>query len=405
MGYLKAAIKGFSWMGGLRIIIRFIGFLKIVILARLLSPIQFGVYGISTLALAFLETFTESGINVFLIQHEDNIDDYISTAWIVSILRGLIISLLIILAAPLIVKFFKSSEAYQLLILISLVPAIRGFINPSVVKFQKQLQFNKEFWLRGVLTATEALVSVILVFITRSTVGLIISLIVTAMLEVILSFSLLCPRPRLSFNPGYFKTIVHSGKWMTVAGIFNYLFHQGDDIVVGRLLSPAFLGLYQQAYKISTLPISEVADTFGKVTFPIYTKISGNKIRLRQAFKNVTLGISALTIPLGAVLFFFPEAVISFILGDNWLAAAPALRVLSIFGVVRAISGSASALFLSVKKQQYVSVITFVSILGLAITIIPLVSSFGIFGAGLSALIGSIIALPVINYYLVKVLR
>lgn len=405
MGYSKAAIKGFSWMGGLRIIIRFVGFLKIVILARLLSPIQFGVYGISTLSLAFLETFTESGINVFLIQHEDNIDDYISTAWIVSIVRGLIISLLIILAAPLIVKFFKSSEAYQLLILISLVPAIRGFINPSVVKFQKQLQFNKEFWLRGILTATEALVSIILVFITRSTVGLIISLIVTAMLEVILSFSLLRPRPRLKFNPGYFKTIVHSGKWMTVAGIFNYLFHQGDDIVVGRLLSPAFLGLYQQAYKISTLPISEVADTFGKVTFPIYTKISGNKIRLRQAFKNVTLGISALTIPLGAVLFFFPEAVISFILGDNWLAAAPALRVLSIFGVVRAISGSASALFLSVKKQQYVSMITFVSILGLAITIIPLVSSFGIFGAGLSALIGSIIALPVISYYLVKVLR
>lgn len=405
MGYSKAAIKGFSWMGGLRIIIRFIGFLKIVILARLLSPIQFGVYGISTLALAFLETFTESGINVFLIQHEDNIDDYISTAWIVSIVRGLIISLLIILAAPLIVKFFKSSEAYQLLILISLVPAIRGFINPSVVKFQKQLQFNKEFWLRGVLTATEALVSVILVFITRSTVGLIISLIVTALFEVILSFSLLRPRPRLSFNLGYFKTIVHSGKWMTVAGIFNYLFHQGDDIVVGRLLSPAFLGLYQQAYKISTLPISEVADTFGKVTFPIYTKISGNKARLRQAFKNVTLGISALTVPLGAVLFFFPETVISFILGDNWLAAAPALRVLSVFGVVRAISGSASALFLSVKKQQYVSMITFVSILGLAITIIPLVSSFGIFGAGLSALIGSIIALPVISYYLVKVLR
>ena len=59
-----------------------------------------------------------------------------------------------------------------------------------------------------------------------------------------------------------------------MSGVFNYLAHQGDDIVVGRLLSPTFLGLYQNAFKISSLPLTEVAQVTSQVTLPIYSKIS-----------------------------------------------------------------------------------------------------------------------------------
>jgi len=319
---------------------------------------------------------------------------------VVSILRGTLISLFIIFLAPLVVSFFNSPQALSLLFLISLVPFLRGFINPAIVKFQKELEFGKEFLIRFSVFSFDCLVSIIFAILTRQASSLVFGLIAGVFLEIILSFIFLKPRPKFAFEVYKVKKIISRGKWVTAAGVFNYLFHNLDDIVVGRLLNPYSLGLYQMAYKISTLPITEVADVFGKVTFPIYVKIAGDQKRIKKAFAKTTLTISLLTIPFGLLLFLFPRQITLFVLGEKWLEATSAIQILAIFGVVRAISGSSSALFLALKKQEFVTGLTLVSLLGLAISVVPLVKQWGILGAGLSALIGSLAAIPLIFYYL-----
>src|SRR3990170_4336273 len=97
-------------MGALRVLVRGLGFFRIAILARLLTPSQFGIFGIATLVLSFLEIATETGINIFLIQIKENVDDFINTAWIVSIIRGILISFIIIITSPLVVNIFNLSE-------------------------------------------------------------------------------------------------------------------------------------------------------------------------------------------------------------------------------------------------------------------------------------------------------
>ena len=93
MGYYKQAVNGISWMGGLRLFTRLLALIKIAILARILLPFQFGIYGIATLVLGFLEMLTETGINIFLIQQKEQIDEYVNSAWVVSIIRGFLIFL------------------------------------------------------------------------------------------------------------------------------------------------------------------------------------------------------------------------------------------------------------------------------------------------------------------------
>jgi len=92
-------------MAVLRAATRALAFIKTVILARILVPSQFGAYGVALLVLGFLEVMTETGVNVLLIQEKET-DRYVNSAWIVSIIRGIIISLVIILLTPFIVKFF-----------------------------------------------------------------------------------------------------------------------------------------------------------------------------------------------------------------------------------------------------------------------------------------------------------
>jgi lipopolysaccharide exporter len=392
-------------MGLLRGSTRAIGFIKIAILARLLTPVQFGIYGVAALVLAFLEVLTETGINVFLVQEEGDIEDYLNTAWLVSIVRGTLISLLIILFTPLIILFFNSPEAKDILYLISIVPFLRGFINPAIIKFQKNLEFNKVFLFQFSMLSIDGLVAVIVAILTKSPVSLVWGLTAGVIVEILASFIFIKPTPKFKFKSTKIKKVVNRGKWMTLAGIFNYVFHQGDDIIVGKLMNIQNLGVYQIAYKISTLPIYESSEVFSKVTFPIYTKIFNDKLRLRKAFFRILIVISLFVIPFGAALFFFPHIIVSIVLGQKWMAAVGVVKVLAVFGVIRSISATTSPLFLAAKKQEYVTLVTLLSITGLGLTIIPFVLQWGVVGAAYSAIIGSLFSLPAMIYYAYKILR
>lgn len=405
MGYTKEALKGITFVGLIRILTRLFSFVKTIIVARILSPYDFGLFGIATLVLVFVEILTETGVNIFLVQNRKNVDDYISTSWLVSIIRGFIISIVIFLLSSFIANFFNAPASRNLLFLISVVPLLRGFINPSVVKFQKDLRFSTEFFYRSSTFFVETLFSIFLVIITKSVAGLVWGMILGVLFEIIFSYLYARPIPKFSFNPILFKEVIGFGKWITASTIFNYFYQHGDDMAVGRLLGARNLGIYDMAYRISLVPITDIADVVFRVTFPVYVKISTDLKRLKRAFFRSLAFVVLLILPIGLVLFLFPREIIIFTLGDKWLEAAPVLRILAIFGVVRAISVFSGSIFLSLEKQKIVSLISLVGLVGLGVTIVPFVLNWGIMGAALSALVGTALTLPVVFFYLYKIFK
>jgi len=402
MGYYKQALNGLSWIGLLRIFTRSLALIKIAILARILLPAQFGVYGIATLVLGFLEMLTETGINIFLVQQKEKIDEYIDSAWVVSIIRGFLIGILIFILAPFIADYFKIPKAVNILYLAAIIPIIRGFINPSCIKYQKNLEFNKQFRYDSVIFFVDAFFAILLGVITKSENSLIYAMIISTTLEVILSFVYFIPKPKFVFHKVHTLQVISRGKWITAAGIANYLFQNIDDIVVGRVLGTASLGIYQQAYKISTLPVSEVGEVFNRVTFPIYVNLKDNKVRLRNAFLKTLLIICLMVIPFGYLVFKFPIEIIRFVLGNSWISAAPVLQILAIYGVIRAISNSFFSLFLGIGKQEVVTYITLISTICLVAILYPLINVFGILGAGYATIIATLFSIPFLIFYYAK---
>ena len=88
----------------------------------------------------------------------------------------------------------------------------------------------------------------------------------------------------LNFDSLIFKDVIARGKWITLGGIFTYLYQNLDNMVVVRLLGATQLGYYDMAYRISSLPSTEVSDVIGKITLPVYIKISDDVRRLRKNF-------------------------------------------------------------------------------------------------------------------------
>ena len=199
--------------------------------------------------------------------------------------------------------------------------------------------------------------------------------------------------------------IFHRGKWMTLTGITNYVFHQGDDWVVSKMLGTTSLGLYQVAYKMSAVLILQVVDIFGQTLFPIYAKIRDDAARLWEAFLRVSIVITLITVTAASLIYFCAEPVITVLLPAEWIPIIPVVKLLAVFGAIRGVTGSVSSLFLAVKKQEYLTYFTMVSMVGMLIVIIPFVRSFGLLGAVWSAIVGSLLAVPVMIWGVYRIFK
>jgi PST family polysaccharide transporter/lipopolysaccharide exporter len=128
-------------------------------------------------------------------------------------------------------------------------------------------------------------------------------------------------------------------------------------------------------------------------------KFSDDKKRLVNAFAKVTLASSTAAIVLGVIIFIFANLLVRIILGPGWESAVPVVKILAIYGILRASFANFSALFLSVEKQGYVATMTFIRLLILAILIVPLVNNYGMNGAAYAMLASIIFEIPVILFF------
>jgi PST family polysaccharide transporter len=271
------------------------------------------------------------------------------------------------------------------------------------VFFQKRLEFMKVFMFQGGLYLIDAAVAISLGLLTHSESAMIISMLVAALSEVVLSFTIFKERPRLKLEKDKFMKVIHSGKWITGAGIFSYIFQNIDNVVVGRFLGTASLGFYQQSYSISTLPVTGVSNVFSKTMFPIFVKMSDEIRELKKTFYKSLAAIFSLALVFGIIILFFARPIILLFLGPNWLVVESVLKILAIFGILKSILNSSYSLFLSLKMQKAVMLSELFGIIGMGIAIYPMVMKYGIVGAGYSTIIAVLCSFPVVIFNVKKI--
>lgn len=406
MGYFRQAIISVSWVSAFRVSNRVLAFVRTAILARLLTPTQFGDFGIAAMILAFVEIFTETGINVFLVQQEDEeaVHNYLNTAWVISIIRGFAIALMVALASGPISHFFQNESSRPLILLIAFVPLIRGFINPAIAKFQKHLKFHQEFYFRTLITVADAVAALTVAFFYHTPAGLIWGLIAGAVVEVIASNLWVRPTPKFRATKQQVKEILSSGKWVTSAGIAAYFAGKGPDISIGKLLSTQSLGIFQMAYKFSILFVDELVEMVNRVAFPIYTRIGGDRKRLKKAFLRTYFSFAISVSLLMVVVSFLATPIVNIMLGPAWIDTTTYLRLLCLVGVAIAFGAPTNPLFLAVKKQNYLTHVVLAQLFVFIIMVIPAIAHPNLERIILAFLASIVASLPLRTYYAYRIL-
>lgn len=390
------------WAFALRITDRLFGLARTIVLARLLAPTDFGLFGIALLAMSALGTFSQTGFNAALIQKKEDIKPYLDTAWTIQAIRGILLASILFLMAPYVAAFFEAPVAKPILQVIGLSVLLQGFTNIGVVYFQKELEFHKQFVYMFSGTLVNVGVAISAAFLLRSVWALVFGLLAGNVVRLVVSYFVHSYRPRLRFEGAKAKELYAFGRWILGSSILVFLLNQGDDILLGKVLGVTALGLYQMAYRISNLPATEITHVISQVTFPAYSKLQDRLPQLRQAYLQTLQVVAFLSFPIaGGIAFFAPDFTRIF-LGEQWMPMVPAMQVLAIWGLMRSLGAMSGSLFQGVGRPSILTSIQLAKLALLATLIYPFTVRWGMLGTALAVVIHT---LPIEIYVHYRVIR
>lgn len=377
----------------------------LVVLARLLSPADFGLFGIALLALSSLKRFSQLGIDQALIQQpEENVDSYLDTAFTLQVLRGILIVGVAYLAAPFVADFFSEPRATLLLQVVALATLFQVVYNPGTVYFQKDLNFHKQFAFTVSGTVTRVIVSIGYALLSPTVWALVAGLVAGNCVQMVVSYLIHDYRPWPGFNREQARELVGYGKWILGSGIVSFLFSEGDDAFVGRVLSTEALGVYQLAYRLSNAPATEIAQTVSKVVMPAYSKIQDDTEALRQGFRRALRLSTLVSLPMGVGIIVVAPVFVPVFLGDGWGDMIVPMQLLTGFGLLRSIRSPTSPLFKALGRPDYVTKIQTLRLALLVVVIYPLTMAYGLPGTSLAVLLTSAVGAPIGAYLAVRMI-
>jgi len=379
----QRAVRGGFWVFLLRTTQQLFNFVRLIILARILSPNDFGLMGIALLTMATLDTFSQTGFQQALIQKKEDIKPYLDSAWTVLILRGFILFAILFFIAPYAATFFNAPEAKSIVQVIGFAVLFQAFTNIGVVYFQKELEFNKQFIYQLSGTLADFIVAISAALILRSVWALVFGLLAGNFARFVVSYLIHPYRPHLSSDLGKAKELFGFGKWVLGSSILVFLITQGDDIFVGKLLGTTALGFYQMAYRISNMPATEITHVISQVTFPAYSKLQDNIPKLREAYLKVLQITAFLSFPIAGLIFVLAPDFTKIFLGEKWMPMVPAMQVLVFAGLVRSIAATTGPIFHAVGKPKIDTKWQIVRLFALAALIYPFTIKWGILGASI----------------------
>ena len=394
----QRAVRGGFWVFLLRTTQQLFNFVRLIILARILSPNDFGLMGIALLTMATLDTFSQTGFQQALIQKKEDIKPYLDSAWTVLILRGFILFAILFFIAPYAATFFNAPEAKPIVQVIGFAVLFQAFTNIGVVYFQKELEFNKQFIYQLSGTLADFIVAISAALILRSVWALVFGLLAGNFARFVVSYLIHPYRPHLSSDLRKTKELFGFGKWILGSSVLIFLITQGDDIFVGKLLGATALGFYQMAYRISNIPATEITHVISQVTFPAYSKLQDNIPKLREAYLKVLQITAFLSFPIAGLIFVLAPDFTKIFLGEKWMPMVPAMQVLAFFGAIRAIGATLGPVYSAKCRPDYPTKLNFMRLVLIVILIYPLTIRFGIFGTALTVLLATLIQNVVLIY-------
>lgn len=387
-------VHAVSWTLAEAIVQRGVQFVISIVLARLLFPEQFGLIGMLTIVMAVIRAFLDSGFGSALIQKREATAVEVCSVFYFNVAVGVLAAGLLCVGAPWIAAFYQQPLLTPLARALSLTVVINSFGMIQRTVLTKQISFKAQTvssLLAGVFSGG---VGIALALGGFGVWSLVVQQIVASFAGTV-SLWIFSPwRPALIFSATALASLFGFGSRVLLSGVLNQIFDNIYLVVIGKLYSPADLGFFARAKGLNDMPSQTLSGVVGRVTFPVFSTIQDDPVRLKGALRKALTFVGVVNFPvmIGLAVIAYPLVVL--LLTERWTPCVPYLQLLCIGGllyplhlmnlnVLQALGRSDLFFNLEVVKKLLI-------VVSIAVT----------WRYGISALIAGMVAVSVISYYL-----
>lgn len=375
------------WVVSQQILVRGLMALKFLIAARLLGPEQIGLVGIALLSLATVEAMTDTGMSQAIIQHQKRISaNEAGAAWTLQVFRGFILGISLLIFSTPISIFFKLEESAQLIIIAAIIPILRNSINPGYFLKQRDRNFKVVSLYESSAALLDFIICIIFINLNFGAVSILVGSIASETLKLTLSWTLIKIKITPTTQWGNIKELTHFGRWVWGSSIVTMILNQLDKVLVAKLLGTTEFGLYQVASRIAQLLISDAITALGQFLFPTFSNKFRHSFQESKKYFLKTIAIIGLTVAVIATLVsILSTHILNIALGEEWLAAAPILRVISIGMFLGACITILVSFSRAIGKPQFVTQAVIIQLITLSIAAPILINMFASVGMALGS--------------------
>lgn len=396
----QKTVNGVVWSSVQRFGTMAITFASNIVLARLLTPDDYGCIAMLMIFISLANTFIDGGFGSALIQKKDPTNEDYSTILYWNIVLSLFLYGVLFLCAPLIAQFYR----IPLLTKVLRVQGVVLFFNALSIIQQNQLKKQLQFKKLSIVYISAALLSLVIAIIAAyqgwSVWSLVAQQISISVLHAILFWIVSKWRPILVFSWKSFRELFKFGGFMLLSHLFSNLSNEIQGLLVGRLFTPATLGLYNQAYRLEGSAATATSSIIDQVTYPVLASVQDNKKAFVSALKRFIQIPAYICSLVMMILIVVARPLIILLYSAKWVDCVPYFQILCVAGLAVCLQGSANNSIAAIGKSKVFFLWT---IIKRSLTIVLCV--VGIFVGGINGLLWGCVAgawaVYFINAYLV----
>lgn len=323
----EKVLKAFFWKFAERGSTQAISFVISLILARLLSPSDYGQVAILMIFISVLQVLVDSGFGNALIQKKDATKDDFSTILYFNILLSIALYIILFIAAPYISSFFRDDYLIDLIRVLGIILVISGVRNVQQAYVSKKMEFRIFFFSNLWALIISALIGIVMAYCGYGVWALIVQSIISCFLGTISLWYMSAWRPKLCFKMDSFKGLFAFGSRLLVAGLCDIFYNNLRQLVIGRMYTASDLAFYNQGEKFPALIVTNINTSISSVLFPAMSATQDVQGQIKNMVRRSVQVASFFMWPLMIMLVVIAEPLVRIILTEKWLPLVPYLQI------------------------------------------------------------------------------
>jgi PST family polysaccharide transporter len=353
MSLAERAGEGVAWTGAGKAVVQLVGVEVTLVLARWLTPADFGLVGMIAVVTGFLAVFGEMGFATALVQRETVQERHRSTVFWLNVATGVVLAAALALSAPMLAAFFREPRLTWLV----RVLAVELLISPLAMVQHATLSRDMEFRTLAIAETASVLVSSVvalgLAFSGFGVWALVGKSLAENATESAAMWLLSSWRPRWRFEKKALGELWRFGGNLLGYSTISYWASQVDDLLIGRFLGASALGLYGRAYSTMMMPVSEVGSVLGRVMFPTFAKLQTDPAETKRLYLRVLALLAFVTFPVMFGIAVVADRFILVLFGPQWLGATTVLRVYCVVGASHAVGSTVTWIYKATGRTDW----------------------------------------------------